>query len=671
MPIADRFGSPVHAKIGIGEHTRRRFWLQRRGQADVDSPMRMRKALWTTRARRRAPTNPLRQSACLLSLAAVFVALTALGCTTLSGVDRKANSLLRTYSQRLDGGAVAPVETYRDDADDYRSQTQLDEYVDTLNPPATKLDYSAADPERDVAEILRSYAEVDPDALQLSLQEAFRIAQESARQYRTAEEEYVLAALRLLIQEHRFSPRLFNDISASIDGSADTSATDTVVQVMNELRVTQMLPYGGDVEASLIWDATEQLREEVTGEYRSATQLALSANIPLLRDAGSIAKEDLIQARRDLVYAARAFERFRREFLLQVADDYFDLVVQRANIVNQERSLESRRFSLERAEARVEAGRQAAFQARRINQGLLQVENNLARSRERFILSLDRFKVLLGIPVERDVVIAPVQMELPEPKIAPAQAGMLALQYRLDLQTERDRIDDSRRDVANAKNQTLPDLDLSAGVNVASASGDDAGNFDFDFKDTDYTASVTFGLPLDREIERLNFRSAIIDLQRSQRGFRQFRDNVVVSARQSVRNVDLARFSLQLAQERVEIQELALEQQKLEEADAFALTETEDDLLEAQNDRDAALSDLRLAVLQYLLETGQLRVTRDGTLMPPPGMEQAHQRQGGAGGKSQGRLDDKAVGQGRTPQAGQPAVSPTGEQTTATDAAGA
>jgi hypothetical protein len=66
-----------------------------------------------------------------------------------------------------------------------------------------------------------------------------------------------------------------------------------------------------------------------------------------------------------------------------------------------------------------------------------------------------------------------------------------------------------------------------------------------------------------------------------------------------------------------------LRAQKLNEAEVQPqeIVDTENDLLRAENARDAAQTALRTAILQYLLETDQLRVARDGTLQRLPGME--------------------------------------------------
>ena len=47
--------------------------------------------------------------------------------------------------------------------------------------------------------------------LTISLRDALRMAQRQGREYLSAEEEYILTAINLLIEQHRWGPRLFND----------------------------------------------------------------------------------------------------------------------------------------------------------------------------------------------------------------------------------------------------------------------------------------------------------------------------------------------------------------------------------------------------------------------------------------------------------------------------
>lgn len=541
-----------------------------------------------------------------------------LGCYGLDEVDAKVEKLLLERSNLIDGGSIVPTAPH-DAPDSYDRPGQDEKEPPTTNPPASALRYDIAKADRDVASRLDEYFEPDPDAMRLDLREVFHISQETGREYQTAEEDYILSAIRLLIQRHLWSPRFFDDISAQVDGAFNSDA-QVALRVMNDLRVTQRLPYGGEVEARLIMQATQQLRDEVSGEYTQSTQLVLNANVPLLRNAGLIAQEDLIQAERNLVYAARTFEDFRRSYFVSLAQDYFDLIAQLEGIENAKRSLAGRQYALDRAEARVAAGRDPASEARSFEQDVLSAKSNLVAQRERYQLALDRFKTRLGIPVENAVALAPFELELPEPEATPGEAAQTALTYRLDLQNQRDQIGDARRAIANARNQILPDLNFVGSVTTSTLGDQNIGGFNLAFDNSAYSAGVTFGLPLDREIERLNLRSAIIALQQQIRTYDQFRDNVILTARQQRRVIDQQRFALQLAERRVEINKLRIEELTIKEVGGLELRNAQDQLLEAENARDLAQRDLRNAILDYLRVTGTLRVKPNGEYQPLPGM---------------------------------------------------
>lgn len=125
-------------------------------------------------------------------------------------------------------------------------------------------------------------------------------SQLTGREYLASEEQYIFAAICLLTEQHRWSPRLFNDTSAIVSGSGNQGNFQHALDIINTLRVTQRLPFGGDVEARWVTSSVQQLREQVSDRYRQSGEIALSANVPLLRGAGLIAQEDIIQAEREL-----------------------------------------------------------------------------------------------------------------------------------------------------------------------------------------------------------------------------------------------------------------------------------------------------------------------------------------------------------------------------------
>lgn len=544
-------------------------------------------------------------------------------CADMRTIDLKVDRLTEARSDQLGGGAVAP-RTRPVRPEQENSPTQALKRPPSTNPSADRIEYRGFPSDRDnVLDRLDSYAELEAGARVLTLEETLRIAQESSREYVTAEEEYLLAAIRLLIERHLWGPRFFDDLSVFLTGQeADTGNFGTALEIINEFRVTQRLPYGGEVEAALVTRAAHQLTEIVGDRNERSTELVLGATIPFLRNAGLIAQEDLIQAERNLIYAARTFEDFRRAFFVSIARDYFSLLADRARIRNEEVRLDSVIQFYEQTRALVEAGRQPPFQARNVEQNVLQSRDRLVTIRESYILGLDRFKVRLGLPTESRIVLEPVSLALDDPDITVEQAARIALDYRLDFQNEIDRVDDARRGVANSRNQILPDLNAS--VAATFGNGDD---FDellpaFDLDETRLRAGMTFGLPLDREIERLQLRASIIALQRQMRDAEEFRDVVVLEARQAVRQIDLARFSLRLQEQTVAINELRLEEIRIKTAEVDAQTrlDAENELLLARNARDDAERDLRTAILDYLRVTGQLRVRPNGTFMPLQGM---------------------------------------------------
>lgn len=547
------------------------------------------------------------------------------GCDSgLAGIDRRTAALLRESNERLNAGSTAPERTTAapEDLDD---PALVNKQPASTNPKTAELSFTVADEARNVAERLKAQQDDEtagPDAIEIDLPTALRQSHLTAREYLSAEEDYLLAGIRLLIERHRWDPRLFNTTTLGLEGGWDDGTSSSALNLVNELAVRKQLPFGGEVAARWIWAASENLRNSATGQYEQSSRIVLDGNVPLLRGAGYAAQESLIQSERNLVYAARDFESFRRDLFVSIAADYFDLLQQLDGIKSQEQQLASFEALEARQRAWYDAGKLPEIDVNLAANNTLDARASLANRRESYVLALDRFKVRLGIPVRQPVVIKPFELVIPEPDISMSQATETALAYRLDLQNERDQLEDSKRQVRIAQNNLLPDLDLAAGVSLPTDDDAREGGAVYELDDVQYNAGLTFGLPLDREIERLQLRASIIALQSAERDFDRFRDELILDVRARVREIERARFNLTLAQQRVEITKRRAEEQEIraDEVDTQARVDTANDLLSAEQARDQARTDLRNSVLNYLLATGQLRVNRDGSFDPIPGM---------------------------------------------------
>jgi outer membrane protein TolC len=565
-------------------------------------------------------------------MCAVVVLAALAGCDGgLRDIDARTDAVLR---ERLDevgglGGKSSNrlVDRTRLDPDDVtRSAAQVEPRPSSTNPAAEALTFVPAAESRNVAERLGAmHNEPTEGAIKLTLEDAFRQAQSGARELLSAEEDYLIAAIQLLIQRHAFDWRPIAETRLSGTRASTDGSRQLTLGLLNQLGVTRQLRGGGRVAASWVWEASENLRAAASGGYVQSSRLVLSGEVPLLRGAGDVAQEGLIQSERNLVYAARNFETFRRQFLVSIARDYFSLLRAQDGIISQRRQLESLQDLEKRQRAWYESGLLREFEVNLARNNVLQAQAGLTNLRESYQIQLDRFKVRLGIGVRTPVVIEAAEFQLPEPETTLDDSARLALEYRLELQNRRDQLEDARRQVVNAKNELLPDLNLAGSATLPTDPGAREGGAVYTFDTMTLEGSATFSLPLDRRVERLELRQTLIRLEQQARGLDEFRDELVLDVRARTREIERSRLNLDLAEARVKINLRTKEEQTLkpDEVTTREQVDAANELREAELSRDAARADLRNAVLEYLLATGQLRVRRDGTFEELPGMNVA------------------------------------------------
>ena len=550
-----------------------------------------------------------------------FFLLFAAGCQTdgLDAIDREVTQMLRSnHFETL--GPKAPLDDRLGatrTADASATSRSYNESPTTTNPsagelPVRRLEAGDAAGGEDLS---------NEPALTFGLTESLLYAVEHSREYRSRKEELFLAAISLLIERHLWGPRFFNDTTAFFDGTPEKGDYDHAFSLVNDLRVTQRLPYGGEISARALVNFVEQLRtaSASTADDSQTTELRLEATIPLLRGAGQVAREDLIQASRDLIYATRDFERFRQAFLVEISTIYFDLIQQQGGIRNLEAQLKSLEQLTGRMDALAASGREPYFEVQRSQQQVLFARDRLLSAKERYANSIDGFKIRLGMPATQNLELIPIQIEVPIPYLNMNESMKTAWQLRLDLQTSEDQIDDARRRVAIAKNNMKADVDLFAGVTLPTDSGKRRGGLDLDAGEGSYSVGITVGAPLDRRIEALQHRSSLINLERSERDYTLQKDNIALAVRQSIRQIERTQSTLALQRINLELAEkrklgVLLRERTLGPRDVI---EAEDDLLAAKDDLDEAQRDLRVSILNYLLATGQMRVSSTGQWQAP------------------------------------------------------
>ena len=548
-------------------------------------------------------------------------------------VDSRLDRVLDESSMDIGGDAEAPSSTgwMSGTGTAFPKDRSVDNRPPTDNPPASELQYQAQTELQEdadsIVQRMQSMTVVQEGAEILTLASSIKYATLNSLDYISAEENYLIAGLALLIESHRWEPRFFNDLVieselgdfVGLDGRFSNALT-----VVNDFGVSQKLPYGGQVSASLLVGTTNLLDQFLLGDntFASTADLVLAGDIPLLRGSGLSAREPLIQARRNLIYSARSFEEFRRKFYLDLVTSYLDLVVQQQSIENARRSVAQFKQVESRSSALVSSGRLEPFQADLAKQDTLFEIDRLSGLQESYQLAVDRFKLLIGMSTDQPVKIERDMIALAPPEASPDSAVKVALQFRLDVQTARDQTEDLRRQVDIAKNGLLADLNLNGSMILPFNDPGNSIGIDMSPNDVSFTVGATFSAPLDRVIEKYQLRQAQIRLEQGIRSYRNTRDQVAVEVRSRVRQIERSQFSVLLQERNVEIAENR--RASIEAAPDRASTRDRTDavnaLRRAEDQRDRAARDLQVAILEFLAASGRLRVKPDGTLLPLPGM---------------------------------------------------
>ncbi len=456
-----------------------------------------------------------------------------------------------------------------------------------------------------------------------NLEQVLAYALMHGRDLQNAKEDLYLAALDLSLERHLWTPRFMAGLESTLSGAGDRAVPpqfDRAMQTVSDVSVRQELPFGGFLTAQAIHTLTRQVGDMV--DQGSTGQVILSANLPLLRGAGPVAYENRYQRERDLIYAVRTFERFRRFFVVSVAADYFNLQQAKAAISNTFKSYNNRSNDWEKAEFIRKMGRSRdVAEAPRAKANFRSSESALVSAKERYATALDRFKIRIGMSVDSWLDV--VDQEADEsssavdrllPNVQETEAVATAVRYRLDLLNSIDQLDDFRRGVVNTKNAILPDLTLSGSYATDSnADRQRPGSLREDRATWQAAISVRMS---DRWEETTAHRRALVILRREERNLEEFTDLVRSEVRRAARRIDqetsLQKIQVANRNENAMRVDAARAQVDLGRSTNQDVVDAENDLLRAENDLAQAIANYRRAILEFRRDTGTLRIDDDG-----------------------------------------------------------
>jgi len=459
-----------------------------------------------------------------------------------------------------------------------------------------------------------------PASGMINLAQAVNIATQFSREYQTQKESLYNAAIGLSGTRHEYKRQWFSTFDATY--AENNGVENSTVGADVGFTQNHLIGDGIQIGTGLAIDWVRFL----SGDPRTTLGSVLTASIsaPLLgAGAGKAARENLTQAERNMLYQIRTFNRFRKTFVIEIINSYYQVLQQRDTVTVREdsyrRQVDSTKQLIMEAEVgKVGVGQADADEAR---QDLLNAENNLVSARQSYQRTLDNFKIDLALPTDANVVLD--QNELPaleaagvyEPTYTEEEATDIALDRRLDLANTRDGLEDVERKLILAAEGLGVQLDLVGSADPINSTP----NTDFTrlrFHEGNYSLGLEGDLPLDRKTERNVYRRALITVQQRQRGYDEEVDRVKLDMRQALRDLvetaesyRIQKVSVGLAENRVEEQQIKL---KYGLTVIRNLQNSEAALVDAQISLTNALVSHTIAKLNFFRDLGLLEVRPDG-----------------------------------------------------------
>ena len=385
--------------------------------------------------------------------------------------------------------------------------------------------------------------------LELDLARSLEIAVESNRGYLSQKESLFQQGLSLSLTRFNFGPQVNSTIDYLFSDSKSGNASHGAGL---NFGLNQILPTGGSLSFSSGIDAG--WTSGSPDNY--STNASVNFRQPLLRGAGyEVSHESLTQAERSMVYAIRNFELFRQDFSIDIAQQFFNLVSEKRTLTNVENDYRQAVNDRKKAEALRKVDRnndQEVFRARRRE---IEAENRFIEATAGYDRRKDDFKIQLGMPTSRKIVIVDAEAEYEPIGVDPVTAVAAARHNRLDIQTERDQLEDVERGVRISENNLLPDLDLTAGSSITGSDRTLGGALPEDWA---VSGGISLEIPLQRKSERNSYRNALIGLDRARRGLSLTLDNLELSIRDQIRQLKSLEQQVRLQTDQIKDEERAV-----------------------------------------------------------------------------------------------------------------
>ena len=251
-------------------------------------------------------------------------------------------------------------------------------------------------------------------AQKLTFPDIVTLARLNSRDYQSQKEALFSSALALTRQRYNYMTKFSavgNGASLDYDHVRTDGTRSNTLSVPSSLASDRMIALGGTAVARfantvvMTLDGPQGFAKDISSNLLFEFSQSVFQRDVLL--------EPLIQSERNVVYSARRFARYRKQFYFELAQTYYQdlLSTYRSIEINTQNYFGVVR-ALDQANAEVRSGVNSAqprFQIDQIEQNMLSGRRGLINSCNSLETSLDRLKLTLGLPTE-----TPINIDLSE-----------------------------------------------------------------------------------------------------------------------------------------------------------------------------------------------------------------------------------------------------------------
>ncbi len=381
-----------------------------------------------------------------------------------------------------------------------------------------------------------------------------------------------LSAEALNQAQEKYIPTLSFSARSSNTENASYSYLDAATSLIDKtqnysfLNANQTLPTGGTLSLGFTGYRTTTNRTGQTINPRYGTTLSFNLSQPLLRNFGpKISRREILVANNNLGVSEETLRNTLIATVYNVESAYWNLVYSIENLTVRQQSLQLAKDLLEKNQRSVEVGTLAPMEVLSAQAEVATREADLIQAETQIKSNEDQLKLLLGITGAEDQAVTALVPE-DKPTYVTRQVNLdealaAAIQNRTELKIGELGLATDRLNLTYAKNQTLPDLNLSASLSSPGIDGTRLIYSDNDpifgtlidtipggitgalkqtakFQYPNWNLGLTLSLPLANVFSRAALAQAKLNLRQDMLDLENQKDQIYVEVKNNVRAVD-------------------------------------------------------------------------------------------------------------------------------------